>query len=109
MHNYKLKENEILVFETNQGGKHISDISKLAMRYGAKYGLAEGFMGRTYGIPTMDKYVRNTLPTTRIKQYIDTFIEFATTHPELLFVVATTEELSVLLKQYIKPENIRFL
>jgi len=90
-----LKENDILVFETNQGGRHTSDISKIAMRYGAKYGLAEGYMGRTYGIPTMDKYNKNRLSTDRIKQYVYTFIDFATSHPELTFFVSTTDDVII--------------
>jgi hypothetical protein len=81
-----LKENEVFVYGDNLAHRHGKGAAKHAMKFGAKYGLG-GFVGQTYGIPTKDKQVQNTLPINQIKPFVDTFIDFAITNPHLVFLV----------------------
>jgi len=83
----KLKENEIFVFGSNEGGKHGKGAAKAALGWGAKWGHAKGLQGRTYGIPTKDSSIRRTLSVNEIKPYVNEFIEFAKTRPDLIFLV----------------------
>ena len=83
----ELKENEIFVFGSNEGGKHGAGAAKTALGWGAKYRQAEGLQGKTYGIPTKDSSIRNTLTLDKIKIYVDRFIEFAKSRPDLIFLV----------------------
>ena len=82
-----LVENQIFVFGSNLSGRHGKGAAKTAMRWGAKYGQAEGLQGQTYAIPTKDRSVKNTLSTQEIKGYTNTFIEFARSHKNLTFLV----------------------
>ena len=82
-----LNEGEIFVFGSNEGGRHGKGAAKQALTWGAVWGQAEGLQGRTYGIPSKDKSIRRTLTLTEIKPYVDRFIEFAKTKPELIFLV----------------------
>lgn len=82
-----LKEGEIFVFGSNQGGRHGKFAAKTALKWGAKWGQAAGLQGRTYGIPTKDKSVKRVLAITEIKPYVDDFIKFAKENPKLTFLV----------------------
>lgn len=83
----KLNEGEIFVFGSNEGGKHGKGSAKTAMKWGAKWGQAEGLQGKTYGIPTKDKWIRKTLTVEKIKPYVDRFIQFAINNPDMIFLV----------------------
>lgn len=83
----ELKNNQIFVFGSNQSGRHGKGAAKTALNWGAIYGQAEGLQGKTYGIPTKDKNVKQTLQVNEIKSYVNRFIEFAKQHPELTFLV----------------------
>lgn len=83
----KLSEGEIFVFGSNQSGRHGKGAAKTALGWGAVWGQAEGLQGRTYGIPTKDASVRKTLALTEISAYVDRFIEFAKSRPDLKFLV----------------------
>ncbi len=84
----ELEPNEIFVFGSNVKGRHGKGAAKTAMQWGAKYGQGEGLQGRTYGIPTIQAPgYSNKMPLTRIKPYVDRFIEFAKEHPEFIFLV----------------------
>ena len=77
-----LKENEIFVFGSNLGGMHGGGAARAAYnRFGAVWGQGVGLQGQSYAIPTMQGGVET------IKPYVDEFIEFAQTHPELKFLV----------------------
>lgn len=82
-----LAEGCVFVFGSNQSGRHGLGAAKTALGWGAIWGQAEGMQGRTYGIPTKDRTIRRTLSITEIKPYVDRFIEFATIHPEITFLV----------------------
>lgn len=83
----KLEENQIFVFGSNLSGRHGKGAAKTALGWGAKWGQAKGLQGRTYGIPTKDASIRRTLSIVEIKPFVDEFIEFAKTNPNLIFLV----------------------
>jgi hypothetical protein len=68
---------------------------------GAKFGQGEGLAGRTYGIPTKGSKL-NILSINEIKIYVDRYIEFCKSHPELTFY---TTEIGCGLAKY-KPKDI---
>jgi hypothetical protein len=81
----KLNKNEIFVFASNEGGKHFGGAAKTAVKnFGAVLFKPEGLQGKSYAIPTMDKNMK-TLTPLKIKRYVNTFIEFAKSHPHLTF------------------------
>ena len=106
----ELKENEIFVFGSNLEGMHGGGAARLAHeKFGAIWGQGVGLQGQSYGIPTMHGGVED------IKPYVDEFIEFAKSHPELTFLVTRIGcgiagfrdvEIAPLFKECIKMENI---
>lgn len=77
-----LKENEIFVFGSNLQGIHAGGAARMAhANFGAVMGQGVGLQGKSYAIPTMQGGVET------IKPYVDEFIEFATQHKELKFLV----------------------
>ena len=111
----KLGEKEIFVFGSNQSGRHGAGAAKTALGWGAAWGQAEGMQGRTYGIPTKDSSVLKTLSIDEIKPYVDRFIEFAKTRPDLSFLVTEIgcglaglkpKDVAPLFKAAIDQENI---
>lgn len=77
-----LKENEIFVFGSNLQGIHAGGAARMAhANFGAVMGQGVGLQGKSYAIPTMQGGVET------IKPYVDEFIEFATQHKELRFLV----------------------
>lgn len=105
-----LQPNEIFVFGSNLAGMHGGGAAHLAyQKFGAIWGQGVGLQGQSYGIPTMQGGVDT------IKPYVDEFIEFAKTHPQLKFLVTeigcgiagfSVEEIAPLFKQAIEVENI---
>lgn len=105
-----LQPNEIFVFGSNLSGMHGGGAARLAYRkFGAIWGQGVGLQGQSYGIPTMQGGVDT------IKPYVDEFIEFAKTHPQLNFLVTEigcgiagffVEEIAPLFEQAIEVENI---
>lgn len=105
-----LQPNEIFVFGSNLSGMHGGGAARLAyQKFGAIWGQGVGLQGQSYGIPTMQGGVDT------IKPYVDEFIKFAKTHPQLKFLVTeigcgiagfSVEEIAPLFKQAIEVENI---
>jgi len=83
----KLGPNEVFVFGSNLGGRHGAGAARLACEWGAVWGNPVGLQGQTYAIPTVDANVRKTLPLTEIQPYATEFINFARSHPELMFLL----------------------
>lgn len=83
----KVESNEIFVFGSNESGRHGKGAAKTAMKFGAVYGQAKGLQGRTYGIPTKNASITNTLSIKKIKTYVDEFIRFAEQRTDLIFLV----------------------
>ena len=78
----KLADGEIFVFGSNLAGQHGGGAALAAYRkFGAIWGKGVGLQGQCYAIPTMQGGVDT------IKPYVDDFIEFAKTHPEMRFLV----------------------
>lgn len=77
-----LKPDEVFVFGSNLAGMHCGGAARVAFRqYGAVMGCGVGLRGQSYAIPTMQGDVET------IKPYVDDFITFAKSHPELFFYV----------------------
>lgn len=82
---YKLMR--IFVFGSNLAGRHGKGAALAARNYHeAEYGVGVGRTGNAYAIPTKDRHL-HVLPLSRIKVYVDDFIEYAKEHPELKFEV----------------------
>ena len=106
----ELKENEIFVFGSNLQGMHGGGAARLAYeKFGAIWGQGVGLQGQSYGIPTMHGGVDV------IKPYVDEFIGFSKSHPELTFLVTRIgcgiagfrdEEIAPLFKECIEMENV---
>ena len=106
----QLKENEIFVFGSNLAGAHGGGAARIAARlFGAIMGQGVGLQGQSYAIPTMQGGVET------IKPYVDEFIEFATLHKELRFLVTrigcgiagfTAREIAPLFAAALDVENI---
>jgi hypothetical protein len=78
----ELKPNEVFVFGSNLAGAHGGGAAWLAYnRFGAIWGQGTGLQGQSYGIPTMQGGVET------IRPYVDEFISFAKTRPDLKFYV----------------------
>lgn len=111
----KLKELEVLVFGSNLAGRHGAGSAKLALEYfGAKEGISFGLEGQSFAVPTKDKYI-GTMHTYQIKPYVDQFILFAKTRPDLTFYVVeigcmlgghTPKDIAPLFKAAMEIENI---
>ena len=78
----ELAPNEIFVFGSNLGGFHGGGAARAAMNlFGAVWGQGVGLQGQSYAIPTMQGGVEI------IKPYVDEFIRFAQSRPDLYFYV----------------------
>jgi len=78
-------------------------------RFGAIWGQGVGLQGQSYGIPTMQGGVETIAP------YVDEFIAFAATRPDLTFLVTRIgcgiagfrdEEIAPLFKEALNAPNI---
>lgn len=86
----KLNKNEIFVFGSNESGIHGAGAAKTAvLKFGAIYRQAEGLQGQSYAIPTVNKSITKPLTLPEIKVYVDRYLEFAKSRPDLIFL--TTE------------------
>ena len=105
-----LRNNEIFVFGSNLGGFHGGGAARVALdRFGAVWGQGVGLQGSSYAIPTMHGGVDV------IKPYVDDFIAFAQSRPDLKFLVTrigcgiagfAVEEIAPLFADAIAVENI---
>lgn len=72
----ELSSGGYFVFGSNEAGRHGKGAARTALlRYGAEYGVASGFTGQCYAIPTKDAYIR-TLPLHRIETYVREFVNY---------------------------------
>lgn len=78
----ELKTDEVFVFGSNLAGMHGAGAAWLAFqKFGAVMGCGVGLRGQSYAIPTMQGGVET------IKPYVDDFITFAKSRPDLFFYV----------------------
>lgn len=105
-----LQPNEVFVFGSNLAGMHGGGAARVARKlFGAVMGQGVGLQGQSYAIPTMQGGVET------IKPYVNEFIAFAESHPELKFYVTrigcgiagfTDSEISPLFKNALGKPNI---
>ena len=77
----------ILVFGSNEGGIHGAGAAAFAYKKrGARWGFSYGHMGDSFAIPTKDDQIQ-TMPLSRIEDYVKGFLAFARGHPKLTFKV----------------------
>lgn len=75
----------IFVFGSNLAGRHGKGAALYALQHhGAIYGFGFGHYGNSFAIPTKDENLR-VLPLSEIKIYVDMFLDYARTHPNLEF------------------------
>ena len=106
----ELKADEVFVFGSNLAGMHGGGSAWLAFqKFGAVMGCGVGLRGQSYAIPTMKGGVDT------IKPYVDEFIAFAKSHPDLFFYVTRIgcgiagfrdKEIAPLFKEAREVENI---
>lgn len=78
----ELKADEVFVFGSNLAGMHGGGAAYVAFqKFGAVMGCGVGLRGQSYAIPTMQGGVET------IKPYVDEFISFAKSRPDLFFYV----------------------
>lgn len=78
---------EIFVFGSNKKGVHGAGAAKHAVaEYGAKHGKGAGPTGFAYAIPTKGREME-ILPLDEIAGHVHDFINYATRHPEKVFIV----------------------
>ena len=107
----ELGPNEIFVFGSNLAGAHAGGAARLAYeKFGAIWGQGVGLQGNSYAIPTMQGGVET------IRPYVDEFIKFAKSHPDLTFYVTkigcgiagfSEKEIAPLFQKAIGISNIR--
>lgn len=111
----EVKPNQVFVFGSNLSGRHGAGAARQAMKFGAVYGKEEGLMGNSYGIPTVDSRILNSLSVETIKRYVDRFIKFAVSRPDLEFLVTeigcglaylTPQQIAPLFKDALDLENV---
>ena len=77
-----LRADEVFVFGSNLAGMHGGGAAYAAFKkFGAIWGRGVGLQGQSYAIPTMQGGVET------IKPYVDEFIDFARSRPDLFFYV----------------------
>ena len=106
----ELASNEVFVFGSNLGGFHAGGAARAALNlFGAVWGQGVGLQGQSYAIPTMQGGVDT------IKPYVEEFIEFAQSRPDLYFYVTrigcgiagfTDEEIAPLFKEAQCLDNV---
>lgn len=78
----QLAPNEVFVFGSNLQGFHGGGAARMAYKhFGAVWGQGVGLQGQSYAIPTMQGGVET------IRPYVDDFLQFASVHSELDFLV----------------------
>lgn len=80
-------ENMIFVFGSNLSGIHGAGAARFAMqKKGATYGQGQGLQGQSYALPTKGKNI-TFMPLHRVAGYVDDFIDYAKSRPDLTFQV----------------------
>lgn len=84
---HQIQAGEIFVFGSNTTGRHGKGAALTAkLHFGAKQGQGVGLEGQSYAIPTKNGRLQ-TLPLSKIEQYVNDFIQFSNQHHELKFFV----------------------
>jgi hypothetical protein len=106
----KLAQNEVFVFGSNLQGLHAGGAARAARNlFGAIWGQGVGLQGQSYAIPTMQGGAET------IRPYVDEFIRFAESRPDLYFYVTrigcgiagfVDEDIAPLFKDALSLDNV---
>lgn len=77
----------VFVFGSNTLGRHGRGAAQDALRFGATPGVGEGHVGNTYALPTKGSDFRKSLPLEVVQKYVNKFVDYAVSKPELTFLV----------------------
>lgn len=103
----KLENNQVFVFGSNPEGRHGAGVAKVAMNFGAKYGIGRGIQGNAYGLITKNLTAGYKEKTTGITYHTDGYCslskneivsnikelyEYANNNPEKEFLIAYSYE-----------------
>lgn len=89
--NIEPEENIIFVFGSNPEGKHGAGAARVALlKFGAKYGIGEGLVGNSYGIPTKDLRIKGlrSISEKDIIKSIQKMYQVAEANPDKTFKIA---------------------
>ena len=78
----ELKNDEVFVFGSNKAGHHSGGAAKQALKWGAKWYVASGPMGQTYGIPTVGVHGLD-----EIERHVQQFITYVEGNDHITFYV----------------------
>ena len=77
-----LQDDEVFVFGSNLAGHHSGGAAKQALKWGAKWYVASGPMGQTYGIPTVGVHGLDA-----VERYVSQFIKYVKENDHITFYV----------------------
>lgn len=106
----ELKKDEVFVFGSNLAGHHSGGAAKQALKWGAKWYVASGPMGQTYGIPTVGVHGLDA-----IEKYVSQFIKYVGENDHITFYVTaigcgsagfTPEQIAPLFKDCVELSNV---
>lgn len=101
-----LPAGNILVFGSNQAGRHTKGAAALALeRFGAVLGRGSGFQGRSYAVMVRDRK-REVLPLESIAESVHGFLLFARCNPQMHFWVTN---LGAGMDQYAPEQFVQML
>jgi hypothetical protein len=110
-----LKKNQVFVFGSNEAGIHGGGAARIAFEeFGADWGQGFGFRGQTFAIPTKDWNIQS-LSLNDIQHYVLRFLDFASLHPEMEFLVTkigcglagfTVDDIAPLFLTHNIPDNV---
>lgn len=111
----ELKENEVFVFGSNEGGYHGKGAALFAKEK-LNYPLykSEGLVGKAYGLPTMNHKIQK-LPLNIIQVYVKNFLVTAKNNPEKTFYLTkvgcglagwTVDDIAPLFEGVLELENV---
>lgn len=105
-----LQDYEVFVFGSNLAGHHSGGAAKQALKWGAKWYVASGPMGQTYGIPTVGVHGLDA-----VERYVSQFIKYVKENDHITFYVTaigcgsagfTPEQIAPLFKDCVELSNV---
>lgn len=77
----QLAANCVFVFGSNMAGQHHDGAARVAAQhFGALQGVARGWMGQSYAIPTLNEHLQS-MPLSQIEHYVNDFKIYTHNHP----------------------------
>ena len=111
----RLAPNQCFGFASNEAGIHGTGAAIFAKFNGAIPGQGYGHMGNTFGIPTKPRNLKLSLPLSKIQEYVNGYIEYASGMPHIQFLTTrigclragyTPEQIAPLFRSAMEVENI---